>query len=186
MFQETGKRFQETEKMIRETSEQMKETDKRLDKLALRVDETLKTTGRHDRWFGKLVEQLMTPYLHKKFCAWGYHFNDFVRNRIVYDAQNLPIVEVDVFMENDHYAMAVEVKTTLSANDVKVHQQRMEILRRDADEHGDTRKYLGAVAAPAVDKSVRTAAHRMGFFVIEPSEDSVDVIAPAGFKPREW
>jgi hypothetical protein len=80
----------------------------------------------------------------------------------------------------------VEVKTNLGADDIKEHAQRMATIRRYADAHGDERMFLGAVAAPYVEKSLRKAAYRAGFFVIEPSEESVEVIAPDGFKPKEW
>jgi TnpA family transposase len=96
------------------------------------------------------------------------------------------VAEVDVFIENGIYALAVEVKANPCGEDVKEHVQRLEVLRRYADEHGDKRKFLGAVAAPGFPESVRLAAFRAGFFVIEASEDAVNVLAPEGAKVKEW
>jgi hypothetical protein len=69
---------------------------------------------------------------------------------------------------------------------VKDHVKRLEILREVADEHNDTRKYLGAVAGAVVDQEVSNYARKIGFYVIIPSGEAVDIEVPAGFKPRVW
>jgi hypothetical protein len=102
------------------------------------------------------------------------------------DLNDNALAEVDVFVENGDYALVVEAKTTPDKSDVEEHEHRMEVLRRYADERGDKRKYIGAIAAPGFKASVREAVFRAGFFVIEASEDAVNVISPTGFKPKEW
>jgi hypothetical protein len=97
------------------------------------------------------------------------------------------LAEVDVFAENGDYALAEEVKTTPTIQDVKDHERRMKLLRSYANDHGDKRKYIGAIAAPDFcNSSVREAAFRAGFFVIEASENAVNIAFPQGFKPKEW
>ena len=35
-------------------------------------------------------------------------------------------------------------------------------------------------------KEARDYAHKAGFYVIEQTGDSVKIVIPEGFKPREW
>jgi hypothetical protein len=171
-MQETDRRMQETDRQMQETDRRMQATDKRLGHLGNRM--------------GEVVEWLMTPDLHKKFNEFGYSFNKMCRRCRFEDNYGHILAEADVFVENGDYALAVEVKTDLCALDIKDHVERMETIRRYADAHGDKRKFLGAVAAPNVGDSERRSAYRAGFFVIEPSEDAVEVLIPDGFKPKEW
>jgi hypothetical protein len=69
---------------------------------------------------------------------------------------------------------------------VDEHVERMEKLRRYADEHGDRRKFLGAVAGAIVADNVKEYALRKGFYVIRQSGDTVIIENPEAFKPREW
>jgi hypothetical protein len=62
----------------------------------------------------------------------------------------------------------------------------MEILRRVADDHQDRRKYLGAVAGAVIDRRVFAYALKSGFYVINPSGETVDITVPEGSAPRIW
>jgi hypothetical protein len=62
----------------------------------------------------------------------------------------------------------------------------MKILRRYADEHGDDRKHIGAIAWAIMHDQVKRYAIKSGFFVIEQSGDTVKIDASDGFKPKEW
>jgi hypothetical protein len=163
---------QETDRIVRATALQMQETDKKIGRLGNRL--------------GDIIEWLMTPNLHRKFCELGYTFTTTSRNKKFHDEQRHILAEVDAFLENGIYVLAVEVKTNVCATDIKEHVERMDTIRRYADAHEDTRKFLGAVAAPKIEDSVRRTAYRAGFFVIEPSEEAVEVFIPEGFKPKEW
>jgi hypothetical protein len=175
-FQETDRRFQETERLLkeqnRETDRRMRETDRKISNLGSRI--------------GDLVEELMTSNILEKFNKLGYVFGK-VAPRVRYrDAQGLYVAEVDMLLENGDTALAVEVKTQLTGADVKEHLKRMEKLRRYADEHGDRRKLLGAVAGAIASDDIKTFAVRSGFFVLEQSGDTVRISVPEGFRPREW
>jgi hypothetical protein len=59
-------------------------------------------------------------------------------------------------------------------------------VRLYADLHGDARKYLGAIAGMVMNGNVRDFALRNGFYVVEPSGDTFNVIMPEGkYHPRE-
>jgi chromosome segregation ATPase len=171
-MQETDQRMKETDRQMKETDRQMKKTDRQLGKLGLRL--------------GDVVEHFMSPSLHKKMEALGFRFTRSSRNIEILDQQKQRLAEVDVFLENGEYVMAVEVKTRLSSKDVKDHVKRMGVLRRVADERQDKRKYLGAVAGAVVTPEVLAYALKNGFYTIVPSGKAVDIKVPEGFIPRIW
>jgi hypothetical protein len=150
----------------------MKETDRKISSLGSRL--------------GELVEEIIFPNIVEKFNKLGYAFGR-AGPRVGYrDSQGRRLAEVDILLENGDAALAVEVKTHLTHNDVREHTQRMAKLRRYADEHGDQRKLLGAVAGGIASEEVKDFAVKSGFFVLEQSGDTVKISVPRGFKPREW
>jgi hypothetical protein len=59
-------------------------------------------------------------------------------------------------------------KRSIFQEEKQDHVARMEILRRHAGEHQDTRKYLGAAAGAMVSDQVRDYALKTGFYVEQP------------------
>jgi hypothetical protein len=171
-FQETDRRFQETDRILRENALQMKETDRKISNLGSRI--------------GDLVEQMIVPNILEKFKKKGYIFGKVAPNVRYTDSRGLYVAEVDLLLENGDTALAVEVKTNLTVNDVRDHVKRMEKLRLYADEHQDRRKLLGAVAGAIASEGARAFAIKNGFFVLEQSGDTIKISVPEGFKPREW
>ncbi|MDR2210041.1 MAG: hypothetical protein LBO65_01040 [Spirochaetaceae bacterium] len=172
MFQETDLKFKETDRRFKETDLKFQETDRKISKLGSRI--------------GDLVEELIAPNILEKFNKLGYVFGKAGFNVRYRDTRGAYITEVDILLENGDTALAVEVKTTLTDNDVRDHVRRMEKLRSYADEHQDKRKLLGAVAGAIAADEVKALAIKNGFFVLEQSGDTVKISVPEDFKPREW
>ena len=61
----------------------------------------------------------------------------------------------------------------------------MENVRKYADEHGDKKQFMGAIAATIINESTREYALKKGLFIIEPSGENVKVTKPAA-EPRIW
>jgi hypothetical protein len=169
---EMGLTFEKVWAAIQATNEQMKETDRRISKLGSRI--------------GDLVEELIFPNIMEKFNKQGYAFGKAAPNVRFRTAEGVYFTEVDILLENGNAALAVEVKTHLTAADVRDHLKRMEKLRLYADEHGDRRKLLGAVAGAIASEEVKSFAIASGFFVLEQSGDTVKISVPGDFIPREW
>jgi hypothetical protein len=178
-----GTTLEEVWALFKETDQRMKETDRMIKELTLKTDRQI---GRLSNRLGEIVEHLMSPKLHEKFAALQLRFDHFSRNHVIEDEQGRLLAEIDVFLENGGYALAVEVKTRLSTEDVQEHLKRMDMLRQVADRHGDRRRYLGAVAGAVVDREVIEYANRNGLYVIIPSGDTVEIEIPEGFQPRSW
>jgi hypothetical protein len=183
MFQETDRKI---DRIVQETTRQMKETDRIVQETARQMKETDRKIGNLGSRIGDLVEQMIAPNILEKFEKLGYVFGK-VAPRVWYnDSRGGHIAEVDLLLENGDTALAVEVKTSLTTNDVRDHVKRMETLRRYADEHGDKRRFLGAVAGAIATGEVKAFAVKNGFFVLEQSGDTVQISVPENFKPREW
>jgi septal ring factor EnvC (AmiA/AmiB activator) len=215
MFRETALQFKETERLFKEADRRMAETDRLIKEAALeskaeaerrmaeidrRIAETDRQMAETDRKMaetdrkisslgsriGELIENLVASNLLKKFTDRGYVFTKTCPNVILTKADRSFLAEIDILLENGDTALAVEVKSKLTIKDVKEHLHRMKRLRRYADERGDRRKFLGAVAAGIIPKGVKPFAIKSGFFVIEQSGDTAVIAVPEGFVPREW
>jgi hypothetical protein len=173
-FRKIQKSQDEAWAAIRETQQAHKETEK-----ALR--ETQKNIGGLSNTLGSIVEHILTPGLPKKFKKLGYFFNRIATYKFAEGVW----AQIDGMLENGEQAVAVEVKTTLRQSDIDEHIDRMERIRKHADEHGDKRQFMGAIAATITDEASRNYALRKGLFVIEPSGEDVKVTKPQG-KVMVW
>jgi predicted AAA+ superfamily ATPase len=135
---------------------------------------------------GEIVENIMTPDIYKLFNRRDYKFTRASRDQELYNPDGNFYAEIDVFVENGDYALAIEVKTKLKHDHIIEHIERMNKLRKYADAHNDKRKYIGAVASVIVPDHIRAEAIKAGFFVIEANEDNVSIKNTDDFKPKEW
>jgi hypothetical protein len=172
VFAETGRRFAETDRQFKETDRQLKETDRKIGRLGNRI--------------GDLIEHIISPNLTEKFNRLGFTFEKIAPNVSFRDSAGKFTAEVDIMLENGDTVMAVEVKTKLTTSDVREHIERMKKLRGYADQHGDKRALIGAVAAAIIPEGVKPFAQGSGFYVIEQSGDSIKIDVPPGFVAKRW
>jgi hypothetical protein len=173
----------ETDRIVKETSRQIKEMSTETDR---KIKETSRAVGNLGNKLGLVVEHLVLANIREKFNQIGYGFSKTASNVIIEDPDRKIAMEIDAMLENGDYALAIEVKTQLNVSHVDEHVERMEKLRRYADERRDGRRFLGAVAGAVVGENVKRYAQKRGFYVIQQSGDTVTVETPEGFKPREW
>jgi hypothetical protein len=171
-MKETDRKIKETDRIVKETARQMKETDRKISRMGNRI--------------GELIEHIITPNIVEKFNKKGFVFGRIGPNVCYKGKDNRTITEVDILLENGDIALAVEVKSKLTIADVQEHVERMEKLRRYADNHGDKRRLMGAVAGAVIPDGVKPFAFKNGFYVIEQTGDTVTINAPKNFIPREW
>ncbi|MDR2662988.1 MAG: hypothetical protein LBC31_08335 [Treponema sp.] len=167
-----GLSFEDVWAAMMETDKKFKETDRRIGELGNR--------------FGELAEHLVTPNIAEKFRALNYTFTRAGPDVEFFSSDGKFLAEVDVWLENGDFAMAVEVKSKLRKDHVEAHIKRMGVLRAYMDERKDPRKLLGAMAGAIVPGELRSYVLKKGFYVIEQSGDTVKIEAPEGFKPRMW
>ena len=186
----------EAEKRMKEFDEQKKETDRLLRESQKETDRQIKETDRQMKdynkrfgdftnRFGEVVEYMIAPNLQEKFRELGLNFLKANRNTDICDADNQIFLEIDVMLENGDKAILVEIKTKLTTENVKDHIKRIEKMRVYADLHGDKRSFLGAVAGVVMTSNAKKYALEQGFYVIEPSGETLNITPPPG-KPKEW
>jgi hypothetical protein len=198
---ETDRRMQETDRLIKElrdegketarqmkeTDRQMKETDRLIQENALQQKETERLISRLGNRFGELIEHLVAPNIMGKFNELGFDFTRCSTNFMLKEPGSpQALAEVDIMLENGGIVIAVEVKAKPERSDVEDHIERMETLRKDADQRGDKRRYRGAVAGAILNDHLRRYILQKGFYLIEQTGDTVRINMPEGFSPREW
>jgi hypothetical protein len=181
-FESVWAALQETDRILEKTAKRQEETDRQMKKSAARLDKQLGKLGNR---MGEVVEHMVAPNLRKKFRELGYDFPQANTNSDVSDSTNKIYLEIDVKLENGDKVMLVEVKTKPTAKDVKDHIKRLEKMRKYADLHGDKRTFLGAVAGAVMTDNVKEYVLKQGFFAIEPSGETYNIIPPDN-KPKEW
>jgi hypothetical protein len=179
--------------MLKETSEQMKETDKRMEETDKRMEALQKTVervtgnvGGLNRSLGELIETLIAARLWEKFK--DYNLKRAYQRVPIFDENNRILTDIDILLSNTDVAMAVEVKRELDRiKDVDDHLKRMERIRKHPPAEVAGKKMLGAMAGGVVDADVRRYAWESGFFVLELTGDTVDLVPPPdGFAPKLW
>jgi hypothetical protein len=172
-----GKAHEELEKAHRETEKTLKKSQ---DEAWKAIKEMQRNLGGINNTLGSLVEHIMTTGLPGKFKQFGFTFDKITT--VKWAVEGSLYAEIDGLLENGSQAMVVEVKTTLRREDIDDHLERMEKVRKYADEHGDKREFLGAIAAAITGKDAKEYALSKGFFVIEPSGEDVQITKPVSEK----
>jgi hypothetical protein len=205
---ETDRLIKETAEQMKETAEQMKETDKRMKEIDKQIQKTEKLIEKNAReiealkqtieWVPANVGGLNRPSLRELIEAliaarlWE-QFPDYNLKRAypqvpIFDENICTLTDIDILLSNTDTAMAVEVKRELNdRRDVDDHLRRMERIRQYPPAEVGGKKMLGAMAGGVVDDDTRQYAYECGFFVLELTGDTVQLIPPPdGFVPRQW
>lgn len=175
---EADKRREEIDKQLAEMSKQKQETDKQFTKLFGRMRE-------YERNWGKLVEALVKPSVAHQFRKRGID--------VVGSGQQMEkemgeeTIEIDILLSNGDALIAVEVKTTLSIEDVDDHiKKHLEPFKRFFPEYQD-RKIYGAVAYIHVVEEADRYAYKKGLFVLTfTTGDAVAIKNDKKFVPQAW
>ena len=173
---------QETARLQQETAQQIKESQQETDR---QIKDINKRFGEYSNRLGEIAEYMITPNLRDKFNEFGYDFSKASRNIEIADKINNIFLEIDVFLENFHKAMLVEIKTNLTEKNINDHIERLEKMRKYSDLHDYKRIFLGAVAGVVIPEDIKKIALDNGLFVVEPSGETFNITHPHE-KPKEW
>ena len=147
--------------------------------------------GLTTRW-GQFVENLVEPSVVRLFQERG----------IDVQATAQPIkshrpgaeMEIDIFAVNGDVAVAIEVKSRLSRQDVEDFLARMERFRQAFPHYAEYQIYgavagFGVSAQPngiEIDAGVDRYAYQRGLFVIRQTGDTVAIANDTTFQPAAW
>jgi hypothetical protein len=112
-LQETRKLIEENARGLEETKAQFEKTGKYLEEVGKRIDRLGKHMGDVDHRLGDIVEHIMSPGAKTAFEVLGYQFLKATPNVPIYgiaDGKRKKLAEVDMFLESDTRALAIEIK----------------------------------------------------------------------------
>ena len=167
--EEEARRDKEEERRSREAEKRSKELDKKIEAL----------TG---KW-GRFVEGLIVPAAEKIFKARGINVDKIYQQARA--RKNGKEMEVDVLAVDGEHAVLIEVKSTLSVEDVREHKEKLMQFKKFFPEYSD-KKVVGAVAGIVIQEEADKYAYREGMFIIGQSGESVKIKNDKKFIPKLW
>ena len=183
-FQETERRFQETERILKEQS---LETERILKEQSLKTDRQItrlsKEIGNLGGKWGRFVENMVAPacetlFLNREIPV--HQVSQRVRKRL--DGKTL---EIDVLVTNENHVLVVEVKSSLSVDDVKELINNLTEFRQFFPEYNHKQLY-GAVAGIEIEEGADKYAYRQGLFVLAQRGENVAILNDTEFQPQTW
>jgi hypothetical protein len=179
-FQETDRKFQETDRKFQET---VTETDKRFKETNRQIQRLSKEIGNLGGKWGRFVENMVAPACETIFLDRGipvHQVSQRVKKRLESDT-----LEIDVLVTNENHVLVVEVKSSLSVNDVKELIETLQQFRHFFPEYSQKQLY-GAVAGIEIEEGADKYAYRQGLFVLTQSGENVAILNGGTFQPKTW
>jgi hypothetical protein len=182
-FEKVWAMFEETDRKFQKMDQRLQNAESLVEKIDRQADDFYKSSC-------DIIEDTILWNINEAFYEVGYDFTKLAHYVKFNDRQiNNSQVLIDILLESDDYVMAakVEMYDDLIMDDISEHVKKMDFLKKHADKCDDRRKYIGAVAGGIVSDSVKTYAQKKGFYVLEPSGDTIKIAEiPQAWKPREW
>ena len=178
MQKESERRLQETERVLKESSQ---ETERLLKESSQRVDAQM---GKWGNRLGEFVEWQVRPAAVRLFQERGIDVTELQSNISVHRGAEEGM-EIDLLAVNGTQAVAVEVKSKLTQQDVDEHLERLAKFKRLLPRY-QTMNILGAVAAFVIPTDVARYAYQNGLFVIAQSGQNLVILNDSKFRPKAW
>ena len=194
------------DRQAKEFHERILESDRKLDmsieKSRLEFDERLKKSqkeseknrrdfnkrlGQITGTWGKFVAEMVKPRIIKLFKDKGIPIKTTLQN-VVGLLGDENYYEIDLLLINSKIAVAVEIKSSLSVDDVKEHLERLEKIQKVQPERIDLSgaTLMGAVAGMIVENDADKYAYKQGLYVLRQKGNLVEIMNDDKFKPKEW
>ncbi|BAM51291.1 MULTISPECIES: hypothetical protein [unclassified Synechocystis] len=145
-----------------------------------RVDEQIGKLGNR---LGEFVESQVRPAAVRLFREWGIDVQEISSDVSLQTSQDG--IEIDILVVNGTEAIAIEVKSKLSQDDVDEHLERLGKFKRLLPRYQNF-NLLGAVAAMVIPGDVARYAYKKGLFVIAQSGEDLVILNDEKFKPKAW
>ena len=189
----------ELKQQIKESNERtdrmIAESNARMEKLIVEMKETVdklsENLGHVGNKLGGLVELIVIPGMRRAVNAHGHNFTKSIVNKSFYGTgrggYKEKIAEADMLLYNGTEAMAVEIKASLSAEDVTKHLERLKKLRaHEKDTNVHNKKLYGAIVGIYVDFFARKLALKSGLYVLEIMEEEKRLKTEKPARCRAW
>ena len=170
----------------------MKETDKRLNELREEAEkrnaELDKKMGKFTNILGEFVEGLVKPRIVELFVERNIPVYTVYTNIKGLRPDKSEEYQIDMLLLNNTIAVAVEIKTKLTVEDVRDHLERLDKIRINPPHKFDFSgmTVLGAVAGINIEGDADKFAYRKGLFVLKQRGEIVEIANDEQFVPTEW
>jgi len=144
------------------------------------------------RGFGELVELIVIPKIRLEMNRHEHDFKRSKANKKFRFSGEAPgrkdvVTEVDMFLYNGTETMAIEIKTSLSVQDVEKHIKQLKTLRKyEAETDLQGKKLYGAMVGVYVDYHARKFALKNGLYILEIIEEENRMKTAAPERPRSY
>jgi hypothetical protein len=174
----------EFEKSRMEFDEILKKSQKESEKSRKDFNKRL---GQLTGTWGKFVAEMVKPKIMKLFKEKGIPIKTTYQN-VVGLLDEKMYYEIDLLLINSKIAVVVEIKSSLSVDDVKEHLERLEKIQKIQPERMDLRgvTLMGAVAGMIVENDADRFAYKHGLYVLRQKGNLVEIINDDEFVPKEW
>ena len=178
---EFDRRSQEFDRRSQEFDQQSQEFNQRFDKISQEID---RLTNLHTTQWGRLMEALVEPGSVELFRARGVDVKT-VAPRLK-SKRNGSNFEVDLLLEDENQIIVVEVKTTLTVEDVREFLDALDIFLDFFPKYEGYTIY-GAVAYVHITGKADRFAYKSGLFVLGLGKEGlVRIQNDEKFKPRNF
>jgi len=180
---EADRRAAEADRRAAEADRRAAEADRSMEELKrIAANTSREVAGLTTRW-GQFVENLVEPAVVRLFQERGIEIQQTLR-RVKSTSLATPM-EIDILAIDGEIAVAIEVKSRLSQEDVDNFCQTLARFKQ-AFHYLSEYQIHGAVAGIEIDQDVDRYAYRRGLFVIRQCGDSVEIANDGAFRPRSW
>lgn len=180
---EADRRAAEADRRAVEADRRAAEADRRLERLeSVAANTSREVAGLTTRW-GQFVENLVEPAVVRLFQERGIGVQETARR--LKSRRLGAAMEIDILAVDGDVAVAIEVKSRLSRQDVEDFRARLGRFKQ-AFPHYSAYETYGAVAAIEVDEGVDHYAYQRGLFVIKQTGDTVAIANDLTFRPVAW
>ena len=167
-----------------EFNESLKKSQKESEKSRKDFNERL---GQITGSWGTFVAEMVKPKIMKLFKDKGIPIKTTYQN-VVGLLDDKMYYEIDLLLINSKIAVVVEIKSSLSVDDVKEHLERLEKIQKVQPERMDLRAttLMGAVAGMIVENDADRFAYKHGLYVLRQKGNLVEIMNDDQFMPKEW
>jgi PII-like signaling protein len=158
--------------------------DQRLKRSQLDFDKRL---GQLAGTWGKFVTEMVKPKIVELFKEKGIEIETIVQS-VEGHKDGKKYYEIDLLLINSDVAVVVEVKSSLSVEDVIEHLERLEKIQKVSPKRIDLSgvTVYGAVAGMIVEQDADRFAYKKGLYVLRQKGNIVEIVNDPSFKPKEW
>jgi PII-like signaling protein len=137
--------------------------------------------------WGKFVAEMVKPKIVDLFKEKGIQIRTSMQQIEGFIGEERHY-EIDLLLINSNVAVVVEIKSTLSKEDIDEHLKRLDKIKTVPPERVNLSgvTVFGAVAGMIVEQGADRYAYKKGLYVLRQKGNLVEIVNDDKFKPLEW